>query len=173
MAPDPSRATTAGRVFNDLRNLARREGRSTDELIVHYVLERFLYRVSLSDYREKLILKGGLLLAVMDARRTTRDADLLAIDMNRELRIVVAVVSEVAAIEVDDGIRFADAATRVDPIREDALYAGVRIVVPATLGKARSNLSLDVNFGDPITPGAVRRVGRGCPVLVSGREYLG
>ena len=44
MPPDPSRTTTAGRVFNDLRNRARRDGRSTDELLVFYVLERFLYR---------------------------------------------------------------------------------------------------------------------------------
>jgi len=49
--------------------MARREGRSTDELMVLYVLERFLYRVSLS-YRDKLVLKGGLLLAILDANST-------------------------------------------------------------------------------------------------------
>jgi hypothetical protein len=49
----PDRSTTAGRVFNDLRNLANRQGRATDELIVHYVLERFLYRVSRSAYQDR------------------------------------------------------------------------------------------------------------------------
>jgi hypothetical protein len=52
--------------------MARREGRSTDELMVLYVLERFLYRVSLSSYRDKLVLKGGLLLA-MPASQTLTD----------------------------------------------------------------------------------------------------
>lgn len=56
MAPDPSRATTAGRVFNDLRNMARRHGRSTDELLVSYILERFLYRVNRSQYANRLVL---------------------------------------------------------------------------------------------------------------------
>ncbi|MFF0310989.1 hypothetical protein ACFYSC_26470 [Streptosporangium sp. NPDC004379] len=46
--PNPTRDTTAGRIYNDLRNLARRTGRSTDEVMIEYVLERFLYRVSLS-----------------------------------------------------------------------------------------------------------------------------
>ncbi|MEV7971466.1 hypothetical protein AB0O34_36575 [Sphaerisporangium sp. NPDC088356] len=46
--PNPTRDTIAGRVYNDLRNLARRTGRSTDEIMVEYVLERFLYRVGLS-----------------------------------------------------------------------------------------------------------------------------
>lgn len=67
MSPNPSRATTAGRVFNDLRNMARREGRSTDELLVLYVLERFLHRLSRSSYADRLVLKGGMLLAVLDA----------------------------------------------------------------------------------------------------------
>lgn len=106
MAPNPSRSTAAGRVFNDLRNMARREGRSTDELMVLYVLERFLYRVSLSSYRDKLVLKGGLLLAILAARRSTRDVDLLAVRLDREVRNVLAVVTQIASIEVDDGIVF-------------------------------------------------------------------
>jgi predicted nucleotidyltransferase component of viral defense system len=156
MAPNPSRSTAAGRVFNDLRNMARREGRSTDELMVLYVLERFLYRVSLSSYRDKLVLKGGLLLAILDARRSTRDVDLLAVRLDREVRNVVAVVTQIASIEVDDGIVFDVGSARPEAIRGEDIYGGVRVVVPALLGKARVKLSLDVNFGDPVTPGAVR-----------------
>jgi Nucleotidyl transferase AbiEii toxin, Type IV TA system len=81
MPPDPSRTATAGRVFNDLRGRARRDGRSTDELLVFYVLERFLYRVTQSNYADSLVLKGGLLLAALDARRATRDADLLGLGL--------------------------------------------------------------------------------------------
>jgi hypothetical protein len=60
---NPARSTTAGRVYNDLRNLARRTSRSTDETMVEYVLERFLYRLAASPLsREHFVLKGGLLL---------------------------------------------------------------------------------------------------------------
>lgn len=57
------RDTPAGRVFNDLRNKARQEGRPTDELLVLYVLERWLYRAAISPHADLLVLKGGLLLA--------------------------------------------------------------------------------------------------------------
>jgi hypothetical protein len=98
----PPRATVAGRVFNDLRNAAARQGRGTDELLVMYVLERWLYRASISDDRERFILKGGLLLAALDARRPTRDGDLLAA-MDRDETYVVSRVSSIAAVPVDDG----------------------------------------------------------------------
>ena len=76
--PNPARDTTAGRVYNDLRNLARRTGRSTDEVMVDYVLERFLYRMSISPLGGRhFVLKGGLLLAQFGARRMTRDIDIL------------------------------------------------------------------------------------------------
>lgn len=83
--PNPPRTTTAGQVFNDLLNRARREGRNTDELLVFYALERFLSRLSASQFASQFILKGGLLLAAFNARRPTRDADLLAyIDNTQE-----------------------------------------------------------------------------------------
>lgn len=76
---NPARDTTAGRVYNDLRNLARRAGRSTDEIMVEYVLERFLYRLAASPLgREHFVLKGGLLLAQFGARRMTRSIDIRA-----------------------------------------------------------------------------------------------
>jgi hypothetical protein len=92
----------------------------------------------------------------MDARRTTRDADLLALATDRDIRNVVAIVTEIAAVEVDDGVRFVVDAVRPASIRQDDLYAGVRVVVPALIGRAQAKLALDVNFGDPVTPGAVR-----------------
>lgn len=69
---NPTRDTTAGRVCNDRRNLARRTSRSTDEVMVEYVLERFLHRLAASPLgREHFVLQGGLLLAKFGARRMT------------------------------------------------------------------------------------------------------
>src|SRR6476661_6416638 len=135
MSPNPARATTAGRVFNDLRNMARREGRSTDELLVFYVLERFLHRLSRSPYADRLVLKGGMLLAVLDARRSTRDADLLAIERDRDEQRVAEWVREIASIDVDDGVVFMIDRLRAQQIREGDLYPGVRLTVPAMIGR--------------------------------------
>jgi hypothetical protein len=153
--PTPSRDTTAGRVFNDLRNTARRQQRGTDELLVAYALECWLYRVSVSPYRDQFILKGGLLLAAFDARRPTRDADLLG-RMDNDVEALVYRVGAIAGISVDDGLEFDTDQIRATVIREDDLYSGLRTTMPTFLGKARIKLALDVNFGDPVTPGAVR-----------------
>lgn len=83
---DPTRANMAGRAYLGLRARARAEGRATDELLVLYVLERFLYRVSVSEHRDRLVLKGGMLLAALDQRRPTRDVDLLALGAANDRR---------------------------------------------------------------------------------------
>jgi hypothetical protein len=76
--PNPTRDTAAGRIYNDLRNLARRTGAPTDQVMLEYLLERFLYRVSIHPLgRQHFVLKGGLLLAQFGARRVTRDIDIL------------------------------------------------------------------------------------------------
>lgn len=151
--PIPS-STTAGRVFNDLRKAAKAQGRTTDELLIFYVLERFLYRLASSPDSDRFVLKGGLLLAIYDARRPTRDGDLLA-QMNSDAAEVLGRVQAIADLPADDGVVFSTADARATPIREGDLYEGVRIVIPATVATARVKLSLDVNFGDPVTPGAV------------------
>jgi hypothetical protein len=60
------RESTAGRAYLDLQALARRTGRPTQELLVLYVLERFLFRLARSTYRDRLVLKGGMLLACLE-----------------------------------------------------------------------------------------------------------
>lgn len=155
MSPLPHRDTTAGRVFNDLRNMARHQGRGTDELLIRYTLERWLYRLSMSTYADAFILKGALLLAVLDARRPTRDADLLARGVDADQTAIAHYVTDIASLAVDDGITFATDQVRIATIREDNHYAGSRVTMPATIGRARTKLSLDINIGDPVTPGVV------------------
>jgi hypothetical protein len=120
-----------------------------------YVLERWLHRASISPYHDQFVLKGGLLLAALDARRTTRDGDLLA-QMDNDEAQVVKRVQEIASIEEDDGVQFNVNMAQVTAIREGDQYAGVRVTMPASIGKALAKVALDINFGDPVTPGAVR-----------------
>jgi len=151
----PTRDTYGGRAYLDLQARARREGRPTDELLVFYVLERFLYRLSVSPHRNRLILKGGMLLAAFDERRPTADVDLLAQQVPNDIDAIAALVREILAVEVDDGVVFEPRELRARVIREADLYTGVRIVVPAGVARARHPLRVDVNVGDPVTPAPV------------------
>lgn len=151
----PSRDSAGGRAYLDLRARARREGRPTDELLVLYILERFIYRVSVSAHRDRLVLKGGMLLAAFGERRPTADVDLLARQVSNDVEAVSGLVGEVLAIEIDDGVVFEVDQLRAKVIREADLYAGVRIVVPAAVDRARHPLWVDVNVGDPVTPAPI------------------
>jgi Nucleotidyl transferase AbiEii toxin, Type IV TA system len=150
----PTRASAAGRAYLDLQNLARRQHRSTQELLVLYVLERFLARLAASEHREKFVLKGGMLLAALNARRPTVDADLLATHLSNDTHEVLARVIEIAGtpMDPDDGVTYLTDTAKARIIREGDLYSGVRVTMNATVAAADVKLQLDINFGDPITP---------------------
>lgn len=147
-----SRDHSGGRAYLDLQAKARREGRPTDELLVTYVLERFLWRLSRSEYKERLVLKGGMLLAVLGERRPTADVDVLALQTDNDVTIAEAIVREVLNVVCEDGVEFDLAGMRTRTIREGAIYSGVRVVVPARVDRARCPLRIDINVGDPVTP---------------------
>jgi hypothetical protein len=94
----PTRADAGGRAYLDLQNLARRQGRQTQTLMVIYVLERFLARLEVSGYKDRFVLKGGMLLAAWDARRATVDADFLARNLNLDEESALRRVVEIAAL---------------------------------------------------------------------------
>ena len=147
--------STAGRAYLDLQQLARRQGRPTQELLLTYVLERFLFRLSRSAYRDRLILKGGMLLAVLGSRRPTGDVDLLARAIDNDVATIADVVRTVLSGEVDDGVTYQVDEMTAQVIRDAALYSGVRLSVPSRIDRAKVVLRLDVNVGDPVTPNPV------------------
>jgi Nucleotidyl transferase AbiEii toxin, Type IV TA system len=99
------------------------------------VLERFLYRLSVSAHRDHLILKGGMLLSAFGQRRPTRDIDLLAKATPNEPAAVAALVSEIAALQAGDGVSYETSQITTRIIREQDLYAAVRVAVPARIGR--------------------------------------
>jgi predicted nucleotidyltransferase component of viral defense system len=165
-----SDSSTPQEVYLALRRRAREEGRGTQELFEFYLLERFLYRLSASRYRDRFVLKGGLLLTVLGARRPTRDADVLARGVASDEESLLAIAREIASIPADDGVAFDPSAARASVIREHTAYPGMRISVPAALGTARLQLRLDINLGDPVGPQEIEY-----PALLAGEpiELLG
>ncbi len=146
-----SNDTLAGRRYLHLQREAKRTGRPTDELIQLYALECFLDRLVHSKFAETFILKGGVLLAALDARRPTRDIDFAARAIENTTENVLAAVQAIAAISLEDGMEFDSIGATAETIREEDSYSGIRV----TLGVSRAMIRfhVDVNVGDPIWPG--------------------
>jgi hypothetical protein len=169
-----SHGTPAGDAYLDLKTLAQRTDRPTEELLQLYVLEGFLARLAESAVQEKFVLKGGVLLAAFDVRRPTRDVDLAGLDLSNDVDTVLGLARTVLAIAPpeDDGIEFSPDTATAEIIREEDEYAGVRVSVAARLARARLRFHIDVNVGDPIWPKpivvAVPRIRGGDPIELAG-----
>jgi hypothetical protein len=121
-----TKGATAGQRYLDLQREAKRTDRLTDELIQLYSLECFLDRLVRSEFARNFVLKGGVLLAALDARRPTRDIDLSASALDNDVGAILNIIKKIAVIALDDGLVFdADGAT-AETIREDDNYSGVR-----------------------------------------------
>ncbi|MCK6557190.1 nucleotidyl transferase AbiEii/AbiGii toxin family protein [Candidatus Binatia bacterium] len=144
----------AASVAARLLNRARQTGDDYQTLLTSYCLERFLYRLAVSDRRERFALKGAMLLRLWSDRpyRATLDPDLLrrgdgAFDaILEDLRAIVATPTPVDAVEFD-GARI-----RIEAIRAEDEYAGTRATLPARCGKARLMLQIDMGLGDAVWP---------------------
>ena len=137
-----------------LRNQAKRDQRSFDELLAYFANERFLYRLSQSEHANLFILKGALMLRVWQSPnpRPTKDIDLLGRTSNEEPNIV-ALMRDVLNVEVQpDGLIFDPATIKTEPITENAQYGGIRIRFLGTLGTAQHHMQIDVGFGDVVYP---------------------
>jgi predicted nucleotidyltransferase component of viral defense system len=154
MKPQLTRSSYAGRIYLDLQKQARCQGRSTDSLLLLYVFERFLYRVSVSPMRDHFILKGGMLLATLSLRRPTQDIDFLVRTLTNDTELILRAIKEIVAADAEDGVIFHTEKVHTKIIRVQDPYAGMRIIIPTSLASAKLKLQLDINFGDPVTPGA-------------------
>ncbi|MGC4943883.1 nucleotidyl transferase AbiEii/AbiGii toxin family protein [Kribbella sp. DT2] len=150
----PERGTPSADAFLALQALARRTGADVQELLTLYALEGLLARVAASAWADEFVLKGGVLLAAFDLRRPTKDIDLQATGLPNEVDSVLERMSAIAAADLGDGLVFAAGANTAQAIRDEDQYSGVRVRLVAGLANARLTIGVDVNFGDPIWPGA-------------------
>ncbi len=149
MAKAPS--NVAASVRQRLLNLARAQGQLFDVVLVAFGLERLLYRLSQSSYRDRFVLKGGLLVTLWtaDTGRFTRDIDFLAFGPDDEENLRTA-FAEILAVEANDGLVFDAANLTAVPIREDQVYGGMRLRTTAHLGSTRITVTIDLGFGDAL-----------------------
>ncbi len=140
-----------------LLNLAKKSGRDFDAVLLQYFQERFLYRLSISPYRQQLILKGALMFLAyeMTLLRTTRDIDFLGSATSNDLEEIRRIICTIAGVDCADGVQFDGNSVSVERITEDADYHGVRVKLAARLTAARKVLQLDIGFGDVVVAGPV------------------
>ena len=143
-------------VHQRILNKSRETSRPFNELLQYYTLERFLYRLSESEYGDMFILKGALLLTVwgIPESRPTKDIDLLGTTDNTIENIIRIVKKICTTMVVNDGLSFNETSAVGELIAEDAEYEGVRVHIKGNLGSIRVSLNVDIGFGDVIFPKA-------------------
>lgn len=135
-----------------IRNLSNGNSADSQLLMRIYMMERFLERISLSEHKDKFILKGGLLIASMIGvnARSTMDLDTTVKGASVTIVDIKDLITDVISTPLNDGVSFR--IKKITEIMEDSDYHGVRVNMDATFDGVISPLKIDVSTGDAITP---------------------
>ena len=147
---------TAKQLKDLIRNLSKKKSADAQILMRNYMMERFLERISLSKYRDKFILKGGMLVAAMvglDAR-STMDLDATVKGINVNVNDVADLIAGIVSVPIDDGVTFR--VNKVSEIMDEAEYPGIRVSMTTVFDGVVTPLKIDISTGDAITPREVR-----------------
>jgi len=139
-----------------IKNLALKNHIPAQAVLQNFMLERLLERISLSKYKDMVILKGGMLIAslVGISSRTTMDMDATLRGYPLSEETIREALSDICAIQLDDEVTLGF--DHVVPIREDDEYGGYRVALIAKFESINTPLKIDITAGDIITPGAIR-----------------
>ena len=125
-------------------------------ILQNYMFERLLVQLASSAYKDKFVLKGGMLVAAIVGldNRATMDLDTTLKNLPLTPEAIRSALEQVAAVSFDDGVTFE--VGKISPIREDDIYGGYRVMLNAHFDTLITPLSIDVSTGDAITPHAVQ-----------------
>lgn len=139
-----------------VRNIAKQKNIPAQVILQNYMFERLMVRLSASEYKEKFVLKGGMLVAAIVGldNRATMDMDTTLKNLLLTPEAIRSALETICGIAFDDGVSF-EIGT-ISPIREDDIYGGYRVMLNARFDTIITPLSIDVSTGDAITPHAVQ-----------------
>lgn len=139
-----------------IRNLAKDKSLPAQVILQNYMFERLLVRLAASEYQDKFILKGGMLVAAIVGldNRATMDLDTTLKNLPLTPEAIRAAMEQICAILVEDGVSFELGA--IAPIREDDVYGGYRLSINARYDTILTPLTIDISTGDAITPDPVK-----------------
>ena len=135
-----------------IRNLARKKDMSAQVVLQNYMFERFLERLSKSAYKDKFILKGGMLIAALVGidNRATMDMDATIKNYPIDNDSIAKVIKEICNISINDDVTFTF--NNVDAIRADDTYGGYRVNIVSKYDTIIIPMRIDITTGDAITP---------------------
>ena len=135
-----------------VRNKSKGDSNKAQIIIRSYIMERFLERVSFSEYKNNFVLKGGLLISSMVGidHRSTMDIDGTIQNMSLTIESARCMVEKIIAIPLDDNTVFS--IKNMNEIMDEAEYGGIRISLEAQIDKMKTSLKIDISTGDVITP---------------------
>ncbi len=135
-----------------VRNQSKGNSTKAQIIIRNYIIERFLERVSLSVYRNNIILKGGILIAsiIGASKRSTLDIDSTLKNIELSKESIRTIVQEIINIDINDNVIFS--IQDISTIMEELDYPGMRVSLVAEIDKMKTPLKLDFSTGDFITP---------------------
>jgi hypothetical protein len=136
-----------------LLTLAQSKGEDYQRVLGRFAIERFLYRLGCSPYRDKFAIKGATLFTLWTGQthRPTKDLDLLGRGSSA-IGEVEQTIRSICGVQEEDGIAFDSASVEGTRIKEDDEYDGVRIKLQAELAGARIPMQIDIGFGDAVYP---------------------
>ena len=138
-----------------IKNKAGGDSDKSQIILRIYLMERLLERVSLSQYRDNFVLKGGLLVSSLVGvdMRSTMDVDTTVKSLPLNKRSAQKILEEIIAVKLEDGVAFR--ITKVQDIMEGHEYEGIRFMIECTMDKLKQTIKVDISTGDEITPRAV------------------
>ncbi len=148
----------AASIKEKLSNYSRKNSLEFNSVLLQYIQERFLFRISKSIYSNNFVLKGALLFLAHDISRLrpTKDIDLLGSSVPNNSDSLKEIFEEIASINFDDGLTFDPGSVSAEEIVEQDEYHGIRVKLSAKLGTARQQIQIDIGFGDVIYPGSLK-----------------
>ena len=150
-----------------VKNIAKSKNISAQLVLQNYMMERFIERISLSNYRENIIVKGGLLISSIVGleSRTTMDIDMTVKGKTVDEMSILSIIRKISNIKIDDGVLFE--VVNINEIREIDEYLGYRISLIANMPPMKIPLKLDITTGDKIIP---KEVNYSYPLMFENRS---
>lgn len=138
-----------------IRNLAKSTGIPNYILIRRYMMERFLERLSQTQYRDAFILKGGMLISEMVGiqARATKDIDTTVAGLPLTEESMDQIIRQIISVDLGDQVTFNLAG--ISPIMDESEYEGLRVGLETRLDNMITPLKIDISTGDAITPQAI------------------
>lgn len=146
---------SAQAVKDKLRNISKEKNVDFNSIMRFYMYDRFIERLSKSEYKDNFILKGGFYLSILFEinNRSTMDIDMAISQTEFTKENLVKMINNIINIDINDNVKFK--VEKTEPIRDEDEYGGLRIVVVFMLENIKDKFHIDLATGDPIFPGPI------------------